>query len=170
MENFSERIAPRLHCYGSRPPISPSPCSAGSVGVADECVGYARVVRKSRRGKSMFRRAQRFPAISTNLREIDGRLRTLERRLQRLGNETSANAALAAEGIGEAVASVLSGMADRFRGRATSVESEAAKLGQNALRRLTDEAENRPIVMIAVALGVGLLVGLSLPRPSYLER
>jgi ElaB/YqjD/DUF883 family membrane-anchored ribosome-binding protein len=117
----------------------------------------------------MFGRSQYLPAMSANLREIDGRLRTLERRLQRLGNETSANAALAAEGIGEAVASVLGGMADRVRGRATSVGSEAAKLGHNALQRLSHGAEDRPLVMIAVALGVGLLIGLSIPRPSYLK-
>jgi ElaB/YqjD/DUF883 family membrane-anchored ribosome-binding protein len=118
----------------------------------------------------MFRRPQYLPAISANLREIDGRLRTLERRLQRFGNETSANAALAAEGIGDAVASALGGIGDRFRGGATSLGSEAAKLSHNALRRLTDEAEHRPMVMIAVALGVGLLIGLSLPRPSYWDR
>jgi len=117
----------------------------------------------------MFGRSHYLPAISANLSEIDGRLRTLERRLQRLGNETSANAALAAEGIGEAVASALGGMADRLRGRASSAGSEAAKLGHNALQRLSNEAENRPLVMVAVALGVGLLIGLSIPRPSYSE-
>ena len=111
----------------------------------------------------MFRRSRYLPAISADLREIDGRLRALERHLQRVGSQTSANA----ESIGEAIASALSGIADRFRGGATSVSSEAAKLGHNALRRLTDEAENRPLVMIAVALGVGILIGLSMPRPSY---
>jgi ElaB/YqjD/DUF883 family membrane-anchored ribosome-binding protein len=111
----------------------------------------------------MFRRSRYLPAISANLREIDGRLRALERHLQNVGSRTSANA----EGMGEAIASALSGMADRFRGGATSVSSEAAKLGHNALRRLADEAEDRPLAMIAVALGVGILIGLSMPRPSY---
>jgi ElaB/YqjD/DUF883 family membrane-anchored ribosome-binding protein len=138
------------------------------VGVADERVGYARAFLGEE--KSMFGRSQHLPAIAANLREIEGRLRSLERRLQRVGTETSANAALAAEGIGEAVASALGGMADRLRGRAESVGTEAAKLGHDALRRLSSEAEDRPLMMIAVALGVGLLIGLSIPRSSSSER
>jgi ElaB/YqjD/DUF883 family membrane-anchored ribosome-binding protein len=112
----------------------------------------------------MFRHPS--PAIAANLREIDGRLRALEGRLQRIGSRTSTNAALAAEGIGEAVASALSSMADRFRGNGTFVGSEAAKFGNEALRRLSDEVENRPLVMLAVAAGVGLLIGFSIQRHS----
>ena len=93
-------------------------------------------------------------------------VRALERNLQRVGRRTASDAAVAAEGMGEAVASALSGMADRLRGGATSVGSEAAKLGHDALRRLTDAAENRPLAMIAVAVGVGILIGLSIPRHS----
>ena len=114
----------------------------------------------------MFRRSGYSSAISANLREIDGRLRTLERHLQRVGSRTSANAAIAAEGIGEAVASALSGMAGRLRGGATSVGSGAAKISNEALRRVADRVENRPLVMLAVAVGVGILVGLSIQRHS----
>jgi ElaB/YqjD/DUF883 family membrane-anchored ribosome-binding protein len=113
----------------------------------------------------MFRRSY-LPAISDNLREIDGRLRTLERYLQRAGSRTAADAALAAEGMGDAIASALGGVADRLRGGATSVGTEAAKLGHDAVRRITEEAENRPLAMIAVAVGVGILIGLSIPRHS----
>jgi ElaB/YqjD/DUF883 family membrane-anchored ribosome-binding protein len=112
----------------------------------------------------MFRHPS--PAIAANLREIDGRLRALEGRLQRIGSRSSTNAALAAEGIGEAVASALSSMADRFRGNGTFVRDEAAKFGNEALRRLSDEVENRPLVMLAVAAGVGLLIGFSIQRHS----
>jgi ElaB/YqjD/DUF883 family membrane-anchored ribosome-binding protein len=112
----------------------------------------------------MFRHPS--PVIAANLREIDGRLRALEGRLQRIGSRTSTNASLAAEGIGEAVASALSSMADRFRGNGTFVGSEAAKLGNDALRRLSREVENRPLVMLAVAAGVGLLIGFSIQRHS----
>jgi ElaB/YqjD/DUF883 family membrane-anchored ribosome-binding protein len=114
----------------------------------------------------MFHRPGYSPAISANLREIEGRLRTLEHHLQRVGSRTSANAARAAEGIGEAVASALSSMAERFRGGATTVGSEAAKISDQALRRLSDEVESRPLVMLAVAVGVGILVGLSFQRHS----
>jgi hypothetical protein len=53
-------------------------------------------------------------------------------------------------------------MADRLRGGATSVGSKAGKIDNDALRRLSDEVENRPLVMLAVA--VGMLVGLAIQR------
>ena len=105
-------------------------------------------------------------ALSSNLRDLDRRLRSLESHLQRIGNRTSANAALAADGIGEAVASALSSLAERFRGNATYVGNEAARVGNNALRRLSGEVENRPLVMLGVAAAVGLLIGFSLQRHS----
>ena len=72
-----------------------------------------------------------------------------------------------ADHVGETVAVVLSSIADRFRGGANSmgdeaakIGSEAAKLGNDALRRLSKEVEHRPLVTFAVAVGVGILVGL----------
>jgi ElaB/YqjD/DUF883 family membrane-anchored ribosome-binding protein len=67
----------------------------------------------------------------------------------------------------ETVAAALSSMADRFRGganlmgdEAAKIGSEAAKLGNDALRRLSKEVEHRPLLTLAVAVGVGILVGL----------
>jgi ElaB/YqjD/DUF883 family membrane-anchored ribosome-binding protein len=140
------------------------------VGVADENVGYARVfMRKYWGTQPMFRRSEFSPVISASLRQIDGRLRELERHLERVGSRTSSQAAFAAEGIGEAVASTLSTMADRLRDGATSVGSEAAKFGNDAVRRLAREVEDRPLVLLAVAVGVGILVGLSIPRHSSMH-
>ena len=69
--------------------------------------------------------------------------------------------------VAENIASALSGIADRFRGGANSMGdeavklgNEAAKLGNDALRRLSKEVEHRPLVTLAVAVGVGILVGL----------
>jgi ElaB/YqjD/DUF883 family membrane-anchored ribosome-binding protein len=60
---------------------------------------------------------------------------------------------------------------DRFRGgarsvgdEATRVGQEAARLGNNALRRLSDEVEHRPLMILAVAAGIGFLAGLSQRR------
>jgi hypothetical protein len=66
------------------------------------------------------------------------------------------------------IVSALQSMADRVQGKANSVRdeaakigSEAAKLGNHALRRLSSEVEHRPLVTLAVAIGVGILVGLA---------
>jgi hypothetical protein len=51
---------------------------------------------------------------------------------------------------------------------ASKIGSEAAKLGNDALRRLSKELEHRPLVVLAVAvgvaIGVGILVGLARRR------
>jgi ElaB/YqjD/DUF883 family membrane-anchored ribosome-binding protein len=99
-------------------------------------------------------------AMLPNVREIERRLRSLEQQLERVGDRTSASAAEVAERAGAAIAPVLSSIADRFRGGAHSMSDEAAKLGNDALRRLSNEVEHRPLVTLAVAVGVGILVGI----------
>jgi ElaB/YqjD/DUF883 family membrane-anchored ribosome-binding protein len=124
----------------------------------------------------MFSRSGYSHAISAEIGNIDQRLRSLERQLERVGGRSAANAAQAADRVGETIVSALQGMADRLQGGANSVRdevakigsetaakigSEAAKLGNHSLRRLSNEVEHRPLVMLAVAVGVGILVGLA---------
>jgi ElaB/YqjD/DUF883 family membrane-anchored ribosome-binding protein len=96
-----------------------------------------------------------------NVREIERRLRSLEQQLERVGDRTSASTAEVVERVGAAIAPVLSSIADRFRGGAHSMSDEVSKLGNDALRRLSNEVEHRPLVTLAVAVGVGILVGLA---------
>ena len=96
-----------------------------------------------------------------NVREIETRLRALEQQLERVSDRTSASTAEVVERVGAAITPVLSNIADRFRGGAHSMSDEAAKLGNDALRRLSNEVEHRPLVTLAVAVGVGILVGLA---------
>ena len=96
-----------------------------------------------------------------HVRDIERRLRSLEQQLERVGDRTSASTAEVVEGAGTAIAPVLSSIADRFRGGAHSMSHEAAKLGNDALRRISNEVEHRPRVTLAAAVGVGILVGLA---------
>ena len=100
-------------------------------------------------------------AVLPNVSGIERRLRLLEQQLERVGGRTSASTAEVAERAGAAIAPVLSSIADRFRGGTHSMSDEAAKLGNDALRRLSNEVEHRPLVTLAVAVGVGILVGLA---------
>ena len=100
-------------------------------------------------------------AMLPNVRDIERRLRSLELQLERVGDRTSVSTAEIAERVGAAIAPVLSSIADRFRGGAHSMGDEAAKLGNDVLRRLSNEIEHRPLVTLAVAVGVGILVGLA---------
>jgi ElaB/YqjD/DUF883 family membrane-anchored ribosome-binding protein len=110
-------------------------------------------------------------ALAVDIGDIERRLRGLEQRLERLGGRASARTADAADRVGERIAASLTSIAEQFRGgasiatdEAARIGGEAAKLGNDALRRLSREVERRPLVILAVAVGVGILVGLASHR------
>ena len=109
----------------------------------------------------MFGQSTYSRSMSANVGEIEQRVRSLEQRLQRAGGRASAGAAQSADHVADVVASALSSVADRFRDVDTAkIGNEAARFGTDALRRLSKEVEHRPLVTLAVAVGVGILVGL----------
>jgi ElaB/YqjD/DUF883 family membrane-anchored ribosome-binding protein len=117
----------------------------------------------SREG-AMFGRSDYARTSSSRTGDIAGRLRALEERVKQVGRGEPVGEQ---DGIGQAIASALSGVAARFRGGADSFReeaahfgSDAATLGNQALRRLSREVEHRPLVTLGVAVGVGILVGL----------
>jgi hypothetical protein len=110
---------------------------------------------------------------STNVRQIERRLRSLEQRVKGAGDRTSASAAEAAERVANAVGPLLNRVANQFREGADSMSDETAKLGNevvelgnDALRRLSNEAKHRPFAAVAVAFGVGIVLALASRRSS----
>ena len=110
-------------------------------------------------------------AISSEIGDIERRLLALQRGLEKLGTRASSNARNSTDGLGEAIASALSSWADRFRQGASSVSDQsaifgkdAARFGTAALSRISSETEQRPLIAVAVALGVGVLIGMAMHR------
>jgi ElaB/YqjD/DUF883 family membrane-anchored ribosome-binding protein len=106
--------------------------------------------------------------IRSEVGEIECRLRGLEKTTEKLGSRTSSQARATAGGLAEAVASVLSNWAPRFRegantlsDRSAALATDAARFGTSALDRISEETEERPLVAIAIALGVGILIGMA---------
>jgi ElaB/YqjD/DUF883 family membrane-anchored ribosome-binding protein len=117
----------------------------------------------------LFGQSRNSNGVLPTVREVDRRLRSLEQGLGRAGSRAVSRAAGTTDQVYETVASVLSSLADRFQGvsigdEAAKFGGEAAKLGNDALRRLSKEVEHRPLVTLAVAVGVGLLLGLAMHR------
>ena len=117
----------------------------------------------------MFGQSKISHARSANVREIDRRLRSLEQGLGRAGPRTASRAFGTADHISETVASALSSLADRIHeisigDDAAKFGNEAVKFGNDTLRRVAKEVEHRPLVTLAVALGLGLLVGAAYHR------
>ena len=113
-----------------------------------------------------------------DLVSFERRMQDLEKRLTRLTSAAgrtssgiSASVSDATDRLSDTLASALAEISDRFRGGARSAGDEAARLrqgatdfGAQALRRLSTEVEHRPLVLLAIAAGVGLLVGLAASR------
>jgi ElaB/YqjD/DUF883 family membrane-anchored ribosome-binding protein len=118
----------------------------------------------------------RSSAFAPNLSALESRLRSLENEVQRVGRKAgrSASAGMSSAGdqIGDAIASAVTEIVDRFRsGRrlagdeAVRFGNEAAKfgvkVGNDALDRVASEVEHRPLMTLAVAIGVGILIGMA---------
>ena len=102
--------------------------------------------------------------------EIERRLQALEKRLNIAGARASASARDTAENLGDAIAS---GWADRFRQGASTVGDQSSALGRDAatlgtvaINRIADETGRRPLFALAVAVGVGILIGMAARNSS----
>src|SRR2546430_17453162 len=115
----------------------------------------------SKEARAMLGQSGYYRTMLPNVREIERRLRSLEQQLERVGARTSESTAEIVERVGAAIAPVLSSIADRFRDGAHSMTDEAAKLGNDALRRLSNEVEHRPLIRISAAVGVATVVRLA---------
>ena len=113
-----------------------------------------------------------FATIERRLRALEQRL---EQRLGRLGNATakaSANGVSTlmetADRVADVVAAAFGDAAGRLRGGAHSVGDEASRFGKEAARlsgdavqRLSREVSQRPLIILGVAIGIGILVGMA---------
>jgi hypothetical protein len=117
------------------------------------------------------RSTRRAPGRS--VAELESVIRSLEEKIADLTSARTIRSAVAgASGqvgqaavrashqVGDMVADSLTDFADRVRGSATSVTS-AARMGTGALQKIGGEIERRPLMTVAIALGIGFLAGMA---------
>ena len=89
----------------------------------------------------------------------------LDKRLRRLSGTAQLEASCASDEVGDFVSEALERIMNRVRasavGMSQSVADEAKRFGGDAFQKLTHEVENRPLLMLAVAAGIGFLAGLA---------
>jgi hypothetical protein len=105
---------------------------------------------------------------------IVNHLRAVERELARFGKSAgrsaTASASTAGDQIAEVIGPLLNEIGNRFRrgqrvavDEAASFGNEAIKfgtqVGNDALGRIANQAKQRPLFTLAVAIGVGILIG-----------
>jgi hypothetical protein len=105
--------------------------------------------------------------------ELERVIRSLENRLAQLTSRDTIRSTVsgathqvgsavtrASNQVGEMVADRLTDVATKIRGGATSVTG-AARVGTGAMQRIGNELERRPLMTVAIALGIGFLAGLA---------
>ena len=89
----------------------------------------------------------------------------LETRLHRLGGATKKEVSGGASEISDFVNDALAGIMERVRDGtqsiSESVANKATHLSGDALKKVTAEVEHRPLTMLAIATGIGFLLGMS---------
>ena len=125
----------------------------------------------------MFRRTS--TEFDSRVSAIAGHLRAIEKELGGIGKnasrQASARALATGNQIADAVSPILNDLVDRFgRGQGAAVDEAAslgneavkigARVGNDALGRIATRAKNRPLGAIAVAIGVGILIGVAVRR------
>jgi hypothetical protein len=117
-----------------------------------------------------YRASDFSPSVTTIQKHLGAVEKELEKIGRIAGRQTSAAAATAADQVGDAISTILSEMVDRFRKGGQAAGDQAgrlgnqaldlgAKYGSDALQRLADETEQRPLLTIGVAIGIGILIG-----------
>lgn len=104
-------------------------------------------------------------AAAEEIVAIEDLMSDLEKRLRRLSSaardETSGASSDVRDFVGEALDRIMGRMRESASDVTSSVANEASRLGSDAVKKLTDEIEQRPLVMLAIAAGIGFLVGLA---------
>lgn len=104
-------------------------------------------------------------ATAEEIAAIEDLMNDLEKRLRRLSSAAKGEASGASADVSDFVSESLHNIMNRVRDSAAtmgkSVADETSRVGGDAIKRLVDEVEHRPLLMLAVAAGIGFLAGLA---------
>lgn len=116
-----------------------------------------------------FAQRARAADVQRLLDDLEGRLSRLAKMLPSVASASKA------ERVSETIASALNDIADRFSSRSRGLSKEAGRIserwtadavefGDEALRKVAREVEQRPLVTLAIAVGIGALAAGLLAR------
>jgi ElaB/YqjD/DUF883 family membrane-anchored ribosome-binding protein len=128
-----------------------------------------------------YRKSEFAPSVAAIQKHLGAVEKELERIGRIAGRQTSTAAAAASEQVGDAISTILSEMVDRFRKGGQVAGDQAgrlgnqaldlsAKYGSDALQRIAGQAEDRPLMTVAVALGIGILIGAAVLGSAVARR
>jgi ElaB/YqjD/DUF883 family membrane-anchored ribosome-binding protein len=118
-----------------------------------------------------YRTSNFAPSVAAIQKHL-GAVETELEKIGRIAGRQTSDAA-ASDQIGDAISTILNEMVDRFRKGGQAAGDQAgrlsnqaldlgAKYGSDALTRVASQAEERPLLTVGVALGIGILIGAAL--------
>lgn len=99
-------------------------------------------------------------ASAREVAEVARLLRELQARVESLGAAAKTDASNVSSAIPDMLSEILGDLTGRVRQGARSVGGEASRVGHDALHKFEEEVGNRPLATIAVAAGIGFLLGI----------
>jgi ElaB/YqjD/DUF883 family membrane-anchored ribosome-binding protein len=122
---------------------------------------YIRATQQSRNVMPSRSKSSKAAEIA----HIEELIDDLEKRLRRLNNSAHQEAAGASDDVGQFVSEAIERIITRARDQANSFTEQAAdrasKASLDAYKRVIDEVESYPLATVAVAAGIGFLLGAS---------
>jgi len=104
-------------------------------------------------------------AAAEEIAAIEELMSDLEKRLRRLSGaargETSGASSEVGDFVNEALERIMSRVRESAAGVTQTVADEASRVGTDAFKKLADEVEHRPLMMLGIAAGIGFLIGLA---------
>jgi ElaB/YqjD/DUF883 family membrane-anchored ribosome-binding protein len=102
-------------------------------------------------------------ATARDIAQIGKLLRDLEGHLAHLARSVASDAREVSGNVPDLISDAFSEISDRFRSTvqssARNVSAEAARVGSGAWHRVEDEVANHPLTALAIAAGIGFLIG-----------
>lgn len=104
-------------------------------------------------------------AAAEEIAAIEDLMSDLEKRLRRLsGNarrETAGASTDVRDFVGDALERIMNRARDSASGATSSLGEEATRIGIDAFKKVAEEVEHRPLILLAIATGIGFLAGLA---------
>lgn len=104
-------------------------------------------------------------AAAEEIAAIEDLMSDLEKRLRRLSGsarrETAGASTDVRDFVGDALERIMNHARDSASGAKFSLGEEATPIGIDAFKKVTEEVEHRPLIMLAIAGGIGFLAGLA---------
>ncbi len=103
-------------------------------------------------------------AAAEEIAAIEDLMNDLEKRLRRLSGNAKREASGASGDVGDFVNDALARIMEHVREDASdtteSIADDAARYGADAIKKAIQEVEQRPLLMLGIAAGIGFLAGM----------